>query len=101
MLLQLLPLLLLILLRLLLLMPLLLLLLSLPLLQLLILPFSLTAGVLYGPLHSEAAVEAYKKTIAEAKELGGKIEYGGNVSDAWVNMALIKLARLHRDNECH
>ena len=42
--------------------------------------FCFAAGVLYGPLHSQAAVDAYKKTVAEAQQQGGKIEYGGNVS---------------------
>ena len=36
-------------------------------------------GTLYGPLHSKAAIEAYKKTVADAKAEGGKIEFGGNV----------------------
>ena len=39
------------------------------------------AGILYGPLHSKEAVEAFKNTVAEAQDLGGKIEYGGNVSN--------------------
>ncbi|XP_063697266.1 putative aldehyde dehydrogenase family 7 member A1 homolog [Culicoides brevitarsis] len=36
---------------------------------------------LYGPLHNQQAVDNYKKTIDEAKKLGGKIETGGNVID--------------------
>ncbi|XP_059090365.1 alpha-aminoadipic semialdehyde dehydrogenase-like [Tigriopus californicus] len=36
-------------------------------------------GVLYGPLHSKAGLEAYKKTLEDAKKAGGKIEFGGNV----------------------
>lgn len=34
---------------------------------------------LIGPLHTPAAVEAYKKTVAEAVKQGGKIEFGGKV----------------------
>ncbi|KAK2156045.1 hypothetical protein LSH36_223g03008 [Paralvinella palmiformis] len=41
----------------------------------------LDSGILYGPLHSKEAVEAFKNTVAEAQDLGGKIEYGGNVLD--------------------
>lgn len=36
---------------------------------------------LYGPMHSKAGVQAYKKTIADAKLLGGKVEFGGNTID--------------------
>lgn len=36
---------------------------------------------LYGPLHNQQAVDNYKKTIDEAKKLGGKIETGGKVID--------------------
>lgn len=35
---------------------------------------------LIGPLHTPAAVEAYKKTVAEAVKQGGTIEFGGKVS---------------------
>jgi len=35
-------------------------------------------GTLYGPLHSKVSVEGYKKTIEEAKSLGGQIVFGGN-----------------------
>jgi len=38
-------------------------------------------GTLYGPLHSKVGVEGYKKTIEEAKSLGGQIEFGGNTLD--------------------
>jgi len=38
----------------------------------------LDEGTLYGPLHSKVGVEGYKKTVEEAKSLGGKIECGGN-----------------------
>lgn len=34
---------------------------------------------LIGPLHTPAAVEAYKKTVAEIVKQGGKIEFGGKV----------------------
>ncbi|XP_063359236.1 putative aldehyde dehydrogenase family 7 member A1 homolog [Cydia amplana] len=34
---------------------------------------------LIGPLHTPAAVEAYKKTVAEIVKAGGKIEFGGKV----------------------
>ena len=30
-------------------------------------------GTLYGPMHSQVGVEGYKKTIEEAKKLGGKV----------------------------
>jgi aldehyde dehydrogenase family 7 protein A1 len=36
-------------------------------------------GTLYGPMHSKVGVQGYLKTLAEVKELGGKIEFGGNV----------------------
>ncbi|XP_050345521.1 putative aldehyde dehydrogenase family 7 member A1 homolog [Nymphalis io] len=34
---------------------------------------------LIGPLHTPAAVEAYKRTVAEAVKQGGTIEFGGKV----------------------
>lgn len=37
----------------------------------------LEEGVICGPLHTKSALEAYDKTIAEAKQAGGKIEFGG------------------------
>lgn len=39
----------------------------------------LESSSLIGPLHTAAAVEAYKKTVAEAVKQGGKIEFGGKV----------------------
>lgn len=39
----------------------------------------LDSNTLYGPLHNQQAVENYKKTIDEAKKMGGVIETGGNV----------------------
>ena len=36
-------------------------------------------GVLYGPLHSEAAVKNYEQAISDAKAQGGTIVYGGKV----------------------
>ena len=36
-------------------------------------------GTLYGPMHSKVGLQGYQKTLAEVKELGGKIEFGGNV----------------------
>ncbi|XP_052796221.1 alpha-aminoadipic semialdehyde dehydrogenase-like [Mya arenaria] len=39
------------------------------------------ADTLYGPLHSTAAVEAYKNAIEEAIKQGGKVECGGKVID--------------------
>lgn len=39
----------------------------------------LEQGVLCGPLHTKAAVEAYMQGIADVKEQGGKIIHGGNV----------------------
>ena len=36
-------------------------------------------GVLYGPLHNEAAVEKFENAIAEVKTQGGNIVYGGKV----------------------
>ena len=35
---------------------------------------------LYGPLHSREAVSAFKSAIEEAVRAGGKIEFGGKVS---------------------
>lgn len=39
----------------------------------------LLSETLIGPLHTPAAVEAYKKTVAEAVKQGGTIEFGGKV----------------------
>ena len=39
-------------------------------------------GTLYGPLHSKEAVDAFVKTIDEAKQSGGKVEYGGKVKES-------------------
>jgi len=39
----------------------------------------LVDGTLYGPMHSKIGVQGYLKAINEAKELGGKIEFGGKV----------------------
>ncbi|GAA6014212.1 hypothetical protein JCM10207_006133 [Rhodosporidiobolus poonsookiae] len=39
----------------------------------------LEQGVLVGPLHSPMAVEAFKKSVATAKEQGGEVLVGGNV----------------------
>ncbi|XP_065217197.1 putative aldehyde dehydrogenase family 7 member A1 homolog [Planococcus citri] len=41
----------------------------------------LDSKTLYGPLHNQAAVENYKKTIDEAVKAGGKIEFGGKIID--------------------
>ncbi|KAH9635320.1 hypothetical protein HF086_017886 [Spodoptera exigua] len=41
----------------------------------------LLSETLIGPLHTPAAVEAYKKTVAEAVKQGGKIEFGGKVME--------------------
>nr|XP_039274368.1 alpha-aminoadipic semialdehyde dehydrogenase-like [Styela clava] len=38
-------------------------------------------GILYGPMHSKAGVDLYKKTVAEARALGGTVEVGGEVID--------------------
>ncbi|XP_046427802.1 alpha-aminoadipic semialdehyde dehydrogenase [Neodiprion virginianus] len=38
-------------------------------------------STLYGPLHSPAAVEAYKLTVEKAVKSGGCIEFGGKVID--------------------
>lgn len=35
---------------------------------------------LYGPLHNADAVRNFTTSIDEAKKLGAKIEFGGNVS---------------------
>lgn len=39
----------------------------------------LESGVLCGPLHTSAAVEAYKDTLEKVKQQGGEILYGGEV----------------------
>lgn len=36
--------------------------------------------ILYGPLHNQLAVDNYKSAIEEALKAGGKIEFGGKVS---------------------
>lgn len=41
----------------------------------------LEPGVLMGPLIDRAAVEAYRKTLEEVKQAGGKVLYGGQVLD--------------------
>jgi len=41
----------------------------------------LETGVLYGPLHNQAAVNSYAAAIKEAVALGGKVEFGGKVLD--------------------
>lgn len=40
----------------------------------------LLSETLIGPLHTPAALEGYKKTVAEAVKQGGKIEFGGKVN---------------------
>ena len=37
-------------------------------------------GVLYGPMHSQQGVELYKQAIKDAQAQGGKVEFGGKVS---------------------
>ena len=39
----------------------------------------LSEGVLYGPLHNEAAVKNYEQAISDIKAQGGTIAYGGKV----------------------
>lgn len=39
----------------------------------------LLSETLIGPLHTPAALEGFKKTVAEAVRQGGKIEFGGKV----------------------
>lgn len=39
------------------------------------------AGVMYGPLHNQMAVDQYSAAIKEAVASGGKIEFGGKVMD--------------------
>jgi len=41
----------------------------------------LVDGTLYGPMHSKVGVDGYMATLAEAKKLGGTVEYGGNKID--------------------
>ncbi|KAL1132164.1 hypothetical protein AAG570_010121 [Ranatra chinensis] len=41
----------------------------------------LEESTLYGPLHTQAAVDTYKEAIAQITKLGGKIEFGGKVVD--------------------
>ena len=41
----------------------------------------LEPGVLLGPLIDRPAVEAYRKAIAEVKQAGGEVLYGGQVLD--------------------
>ena len=36
-------------------------------------------GTLYGPLHSQAGVDGYLKTLNDAKKAGGKVVFGGNL----------------------
>lgn len=39
----------------------------------------LEADILYGPVHSEMAVDIYKKAVDDAQKQGGKIVHGGKV----------------------
>jgi aldehyde dehydrogenase family 7 member A1 len=39
-------------------------------------------GTLYGPMHSKVGIQGYLKTLNEVKQLGGKIEFGGNVIES-------------------
>ncbi|XP_068694446.1 alpha-aminoadipic semialdehyde dehydrogenase-like isoform X2 [Montipora capricornis] len=39
----------------------------------------LDEGILYGPVHSEVAIDIYKKALEDAKNQGGKIACGGKV----------------------
>lgn len=41
----------------------------------------LEPNTLIGPVHSQATISSYKETLEEVKQLGGKIEFGGNVID--------------------
>ncbi|XP_071547548.1 alpha-aminoadipic semialdehyde dehydrogenase [Panulirus ornatus] len=41
----------------------------------------LDEGVLYGPMHSQQGIDGYLATIEEAKALGGKVMFGGNIID--------------------
>jgi acyl-CoA reductase-like NAD-dependent aldehyde dehydrogenase len=41
----------------------------------------LLSDSLIGPLHTSAAVEAFKTAVANIVKSGGKIEFGGKVSD--------------------
>ena len=38
--------------------------------------------MLYGPVHSERAVELFEKGVEDAQKQGGTIVYGGKVGDA-------------------
>lgn len=38
-------------------------------------------GTLYGPLHSKQGVQGYLTTLQDAKDFGGKVEYGGRVME--------------------
>lgn len=37
----------------------------------------LEEGIICGPLHSSSAVEAFERAVEEAKECGGRVEFGG------------------------
>lgn len=39
----------------------------------------LNNNTLYGPMHSLTAIENFKKTVSDAVEAGGQIEFGGKV----------------------
>ena len=54
-------------------------------------PSSSSEGVLYGPLHNEAAVQRFESAIAEVKTQGGNIVYGGKV------ITLLLLKSRHRE----
>lgn len=39
----------------------------------------LKESTLYGPLHNQKSVDNYLNTVKEVKDLGGQIEFGGEV----------------------
>lgn len=36
-------------------------------------------GILYGPMHSEVAVQKFEQAVREVKAEGGTVAYGGKV----------------------
>lgn len=65
----------------------------------------LLSETLIGPLHTPAAVEAFKKTVAEAVREGGTIEFGGKVStllqNNFENMVQRDVGILHTNSIQH
>lgn len=39
----------------------------------------ISGNTLFGPVHSQQAIDLYKKAVEDAKQQGGTIQFGGKV----------------------